>query len=50
MLRDMLIFGCGLFAGVMGLMLLIRLPYWMHEHTRKEALRGRDGKEGRWLH
>lgn len=52
MLRDGLFFASGLFAGVAGLLALLRLPYWLHEHTRKEALKARGGERApqRWLH
>jgi hypothetical protein len=50
MLRDLLFFVGGLFLGVGILLALIRLPYWLHEHTRRRALKGRLDGDGRWLH
>jgi hypothetical protein len=50
MLRDLIIFAGGMFLGVGALMALIRLPHWLHEHTRKQALRGRMDSDSRWLH
>ena len=50
MFRDGMIFIGGLCVGVGFLFSLLRLPYWIHEHTRKAALKGRNDLEGRWLH
>lgn len=50
MLRDAIIFGGGVFLGVGLLLGLLRLPHWLHEHTRKQALKGRLDGDKRWLH
>ena len=50
MLRDLIVFAGGMLLGVVSLLALIRLPYWLHEHTRRQALKGRLDSDSRWLH